>query len=425
MDITHTQTLAEQYMEDQDALQPPDADSDTWSDHNKLLSPRAVQKQYRQLEWYEELNKIGQHWHPKTSDQDPVWREQLRQAYLWTNVALWANGTGDFLHRSDADAVINKAMKYLEADIKSYDPQRSALGARISNMIGLRLKDALAYCTISRDHGAWADQLTLQQSLFPADPARREAWINGVIKETFHFYAKRIDSIASKPEVRKAVRNQLRDLLLDFDPHDQSLHTLVEQWVTSALHGDQTDITQSSLDTPAGEEGDGSVGELIPDHRFDPSDIVEQANEYSVILIALVANYHLHIGKGSLKTRVLYSRLNYTEQLSYFAQALPLPDDHRQDLLKPLEEDYFRYFMQVAPTAALTLRTIERARIRSVVGTGPFRLENVCWDDQGFLPAKSQMGYLNGKGISSSNSSVSGQRKPYRESFLDALRKRL
>ena len=81
--------------------------------------------------------------------------------------------------------------------------------------------------------------------------------------------------------------------------------------------------------------------------------------------------------------------------------------------------------MQVAPTAALTLRTIERARIRSVVGTGPFRLENVCWDDQGFLPAKSQMGYLNGKGISSSNSSVSEQRKPYRESFLDALRKRL
>lgn len=425
MDITRSQTLAEQYLEDQDALQPPDAGSDTWSDHNKLLSPRAVQKEYLQLKWYEELNKIGQHWHPKTSDQDPVWHDQLRQAYLWTHIALWANGTGDFFYRSDADAVFNKAMEYLEADIKSYDPQRSALGARISSKIGPRLKDALAYCTISRDHSAWADQLTLQQSLFPAAPARREAWINNVIKETFRFYAKRIDSIASTPEVRAAVRNQLRSLLLDFDPHDQSLHTLVEQWVTSTLHGDQTDITQSSLDTPAGEEGDGSVGELIPDHRFDPSDIVEQANEYSVILIALVANYHLHVGKGSLKKRVLYSRLNYTEQLSYFAQALPLPDDHRQDLLKPLDEDYYRYFMQVSPTVPLTLRTIERARIRYAIGTGFFRLVDVRWDDQGFLPAKAQMGYLDSKGIPSSNSSVSEQRKPYREAFLNNLKERL
>ena len=425
MDITRSQTLAEQYLEDQDALQPPDADSDTWSDHNKLLSPRAVQKEYRQCEWYEELNKIGQHWHPKTSDQDPVWHDQLRQAYLWTHIALWANGTGDFFYRSDADAVFNKAMEYLESDLRSYDPQKSALGTRISHKINGRLKDALAFCTISRDHSAWADQLSLLQSLFPRDPAGCEEWVNRVIKEVTHFYMKRLDRIASKPEIRTHVRRQLRDTLLHFDPDTQQLHALVDDWVRNVLHGDQEDVTLNSLDAPVGEDGEHSFGHMLPSTGDDPSDIVEQANEYSVILIALVANYHLHVGKGSLKKRVLYSRLNYTEQLSYFAQALPLPDDHRQDLLKPLDEDYYRYFMQVSPTVPLTLRTIERARIRYDIGTGFFRLVDVRWDDQGFLPAKSQMGYLNGKGIPSSNSSVSEQRKPYREAFLNNLKERL
>lgn len=397
-----------------------------WQEGGKLLTHRDIQKEYRQLAWFDELNKIGRHWKPKPADtNDPLWREQLRQAYLWTHIGLWANGAGDFSYRSDADAVVNKAMEYLEADLRSYDPQKSSLGERISHQIGARLKDALAFCTISRDHSAWSDQLTLLQSLFPRDPAGRGEWAERVVRECARFYRKQFDRIAGKTDLRAHVRGQLRDMLLSFDPDTQRLHTLVDNWVRNVLRGDQEDITLSSLDAPVGEEGENTFGEILSGTGDDPGDIVEKADEYSVILIALVANYQLHIGKGTRKKRVLYSRLNYTEQLSYFAQALPLPDAHRQDLLKPLEEDYYRYFMQIAPRAALTLRAMERARIRPVIGTGPYQLEDVRWDDQGFLPAKSQMGYLDGKGISSSDSAVSEQRKPYREAFLENLRERL
>lgn len=422
MDITRERALDEVHPEELGkSLDMGGKADDEWADHNKLLTHRAVQKEYSQIEWYQELNRLGQHWHASPSDGDPVWLAQFSQAYGFTYAALWSNGAALFAHRSDADAIVDKAMEYLVAAIKSYDPKRSSLGARISSLIEPRIKDALAFCTISRDHSGWADELTQLQYLFPADPSKRGEWISRVIRKTFHFYTKRIDRIASKPEVRAAVREQLRDMLLCFDPDTQTLHSLVEQWVNDALRGDHTDVTLSSLDTPVGEDGDITVGELIPDQHNDPGDIVESQNTFSIILAALVTNFQIHIGKGSLKKKVLYSRLNYTEQLSYFAQALPLPDAHRQDILKPLESDYFRYFMAVDPATELTLRVIERSRIRPVIGFDPFLLEDERWNDQGFLPAKAQKGYLHTTGISTSDATISEQRKSYREGFLQIL----
>lgn len=398
-------------------------EAEEWAGHNKLLTPQDLKDQYRQLSWFEDLNSLGKRWQPRICDEDPVWQAQFRQACHLAYIGLWANGTGYFSHRDDMDAVVNKAWEYLKADIRSYDPAKSALGSRISQKISNRVKDALAFYTISRDHDAWADQLTLLEGQWRPDPDQRTRWIDNVMRETSRFYVKRINSVAAKPEVRSQIRAQLQDLLMDFDPEAGHLHALVQDWVINSLGGDQQDVSMVSVDTPVGEDG-GTIKEFIPDKGSDPSGIVEEASELSIILAALIANFQLYAGNGGYKKKTLYARLNYTEQLSCFAQTLPLPDDHSQALLKPLEENYFRYFMQVAPTAGLTLRSIEQARIRSVIGAEPYLLRQAHWDKQGFLPAKAQMGYLAEQGISSSDATVSEHRKPYREAFLGDLMKR-
>ena len=63
-------------------------------------------------------------------------------------------------------------------------------------------------------------------------------------------------------------------------------------------------------------------------------------------------------------------------------------------------------------------------RGRTVIGSGPYLLENERWDKHGLLPAKAQMGYLDSIGIHSSDATISGHRKPYKQGFLSDLEKR-
>ena len=389
----------------------------------KALTSREYQMMVRREAWYQELNNLGAHWHPRESEHDARWRSQVDQAWMLAYIALRANGTKYFAHLDDEDSIINKAWELLRGDIESYDPRKSALGERISSKIKLRIYDAQDKSSRKRDHDAWEDELTMFQNCRPAGPDQLESWIDSIIRKAFRFYRRRIDAVAATPEIRANVRNALADMLARFDPSTQSLLKLMDLWVSDVLHGDQEDVSVVSLDKPIGDDEETTLSHQIPDDSTDPANLVQQRNAYSILLIALIANYQVHVGQGKLKAKTRYARLNYTEQLACFAQAVPLPDDHTQDLLNPLEDDYFRYFMHTAP-GPLGLRAVENARLRTVIGSGPYLLENERWDKHGLLPAKAQMGYLDSIGIHSSDATISGHRKPYKQGFLSDLEKR-
>lgn len=392
-----------------------------WEGSDKLLSNREYQKQLCGLPWMQELNDLGMHWYPKESENDPRWQAQVDQACALAYIALRANGPKYFDHRTDDDDIVLKAWELLKADIESYDPRKSPLGVWISKKLKNRIVDAIDFYTRQRDHEAWADELSRFQTIYPNDPVLCKEWLEAIVQKAFHFYSKRIDAVATTPEIRAAIREALRSTLTQFDPAEQSLHKLVDRWVSQVLHGDQKDVITIPIDKPVGEDEESTIGDMLPGIGNDPAEIVEATGGFSIILLALTANFQLHVGNGHHKAKTRYSRLNYTEQLSYFAGPLSLPDSHRQDILKPLDESYFRHFMDVGPETPLTLRVIENARIRPVIGKGVYRLENKHWDDEGFLPAKVQIGYLAENGISSSAATVSEHRKSYRENFLKYL----
>ena len=387
------------------------------------LSSRDYQMMVRNEAWYQELNNLGAHWHPRESENDSRWLAQVDQAWALAYIALRANGTKYYAHLDDTDTIVNKAWDLLRGDIENYDPKKSALGDRISSKIRLRIFDAQDKTSRKRDLAAWEDDLTMFQNCHPSAPDHLEKWIDDIVRKAFRFYRRRIDSVAETPEIRANIRQALCDMLAQFDPATQSIHKLMEQWVSDVLHGDQEDITFVPLDKPAGDDEKNTLTDLLPDTDNDPAEMIQRSSEFSILLIALTANYQLHVGKGNLKAKTRYARLNYSEQLACFAQAVPLPDDHAQDILKPLEDDYFRYFMHTSPTP-LTLRAIENARLRTVIGSGPYRLENERWDKYGLLPAKAQIGYLDSIGIHSSDSTVSGHRNPYKKGFLSDLERR-
>lgn len=411
--------------DEDDALYWEDDAHDQWSGHDRTISPRQVQMDCRRVEWFEELNQLGKHWRTDLPKDDPLRKMQVGQALSLAYAALWANGTKDFMYRKDMDDVIGKAMEYLKSDINNYDPEKSPLGSMVSSKIEGRIKDAKRNLRHVRDHQEWFSQLEFFHNSWPDDPSVRSALIEKLITDTFRFYQKRIDSRLKTAELRNAAEARLRGRLLAFEPQEQTLGALIRLWVDEELGGDRQDITVVSADVPMGEDGENTMGEMLPAPGANPIQQLMDSEEYSVILMAMVASYQIALGDKNLKARTRYCRLNYTEQLSCFGQQLNLPQTHSQDLLKPLDPDYFRYFMYTGNAKEITLRTIAKAKLLPVVGEGPYLLVNTKWDDHGFLPAKAQIGYLKSRGISSSDSTVSGHRTRYETGFLADLRSRL
>lgn len=391
----------------------------------------------------EKLRELQNRWVQNTPENADAFLAQIQIAWDVAYRHIW-NSYDDYTDDERSDAAIR-----IFSDLRNYDPQKGSLESFIKARCDLRTKTAwekgidIEYDPPGEPDGQekWLEQLALYQEQYDGTGQ----WAAAVQKHIYAHYAPRITQKFRKQKIRTAANavkfdkeaaiqqqflNELLQMLLSFNPQQQSLAELVQaweqnNWSTEKTQPEKKGKIQTSLDTPVGEDGNTSLGNLHPDSTYDPAIMAENrlASKNSILLLALLANYQLHVGQGKLKARTRYARLNYTEQLACFAQAVPLPDDHAQDILNPLEDDYFRYFMHTTPEP-LSLRSVEDARLRTVIGSGPYLLENEQWDKSGLLPAKAQMGYLDSIGIRSSDATVSGHRKPYKAGFLSDLEKR-
>lgn len=127
--------------------------SNTNYQDDTLLNYCTLKKSYEELDWYGELNKLGKHWVANTPGMEVLWNDQIQRAKLWIYVGICMHCSRrleeygqTFGSATAADDIINIMMRddwYLHHDLVSYDPSKSALGARMSQQIKNRWTDAV------------------------------------------------------------------------------------------------------------------------------------------------------------------------------------------------------------------------------------------------------------------------------------------
>ena len=157
----------------------------------------------------------------------------------------------------------------------------------------------------------------------------------------------------------------------------------------------QTLVYDDQRGTKENEEDDPLKSPHINIEEIGDTRSPEYSERGRVALGAMVINFkNLQIGAKHQKKIRLF-RLQYTEQLVYISDEGKLPWECEKDLLYALDESYFRYFTVPTKESTITLRTIERAELKSTGEVIPGKSMDAPleWNEDGFLPAGVQISF--------------------------------
>lgn len=415
---------------------------------DRPFTPRDYKKSLKGLDWVGELNTLGSNWVPKSPGMEIQFKLQCGYAYTLALAGVHILCADDLARSPDEEEWTQIIMKRLETDIEKYDPQKSPLGQRMKSQIKMRRIDAIRAQNKEMNREEFLKNIRLLEDCLLedpgllADPARFAKWAGKVSDELFVYHYRRVDSILDDKEKRAAAREDLLERLKGIEPGEGNLMAFCKSWAQDVLQGEYIAPKHISVDTPIGEEEDGTLGEILPGSAPDPEQAAENNEAVLFLLQIITLNFLTLREKGiqwieeknagpqkpaqktvrDIRRKILHYQLMFTEQIANYGSRASIPREYGNDILAVFSEPYYRYFAaNIEPEDVLSLGIIEWTRLKMArdidpddTDAGPLR-----WKEYGFLEYKVMHSFLESLKLRPSLSTI----KKHREKYIEALQK--
>lgn len=392
----------------------------------------------RHTPWKARLLELEARWVPNTAENAEAFRSQVEEAWGLAYLCIWNMRGKHGEHASYTDDERSDAAIHIKKALMNYDPARQSLVKYVEQKSILLLKGAWARgLDIEYDApedtpnaDAWDQELLQLQQL--ADGS--EDWADNVSDILYARFASRLKSKFPLKDQRRQAMDALKRDLLAYDPRTEELKALVERWMVQVLGGDRKPpadkgVLGTSLDSTIGEDGDSTLGSMIPSD--EPSIEARSAKRMAAwdILgaIARVLNFQRAMNPDIAQNNEdhRHQRMCYTEKVLFLAKHSTMPGTGRQDLLRALLESYLDHFALMPPKgssvnlAALPFKTLEQ--IEDPDSSPDTWVTPLEWSGANdYLPARVPITYLRHR---HGEEATDGSVNRFRRDFYKALKK--
>lgn len=366
----------------------------------------------RNTPWRDRLQELGARWVPNTPENAEAFRSQVNEAWGLAYLCIWGMRGKQGQHANYTDDERGDAVIHMKNALLNYDPARQGLVKYVEQKAILLLKGAWArgmdieYDAPDGDDNSENWELELLELQQMADGS--ENWAGNVSDILYARCASRLNNKYTQKDQRQQVMDGLKNSLRAYDPRTEGLKAFVDRWLTQVLGGDRKPPTDKgilgiSLDSTVGEDGETTLGDMIPGNGLSVEASASKRLAAWDILAAHAKELNL---QRSLNPAILrddeahrHQRMCYTEKVLFLAKHSTMPVSGRQDILRALLDSYLDHFALMPPKgsaidlAAMPFKTMEQIENPdSAPDTWVTQLEWGGGSD--FLPARVPITYL-------------------------------